>query len=158
MAAEVGKFIQLMTTFISGFVIAFIKGWRLAVVLLSCIPVLALAGGVMGTTMTKMATIVQASYAEAGNVVEQTVGGIRTVVSFTGEKHATGRYNEKLKTAYKAAVLQGLASGLGMGVIMFIVYSSYGLATWYGSKLIIEKGYNGGNLITVIFNLMTSGM
>ena len=75
-----GKFIQLISTFFGGFVIAFIKGWLLTLVLLSCIPVIVIAGGVMASMMSKMASRGQIAYASAGNVVEQTVGAIRTVV------------------------------------------------------------------------------
>ena len=75
-----GKFIQLISTFFGGFVIAFIKGWLLTLVLLSCIPVIVIAGGVMASMMSKMASRGQIAYAAAGNVVEQTVGSIRTVV------------------------------------------------------------------------------
>lgn len=74
-----GKFIQLLSTFIGGFVIAFVKGWQLTLVLLSCIPAIVLAGGAMSMIVSKMSTRGQCAYAEAGNVVEQTVGSIRTV-------------------------------------------------------------------------------
>lgn len=74
-----GKFIQLVSTFFGGFVIAFVKGWLLSLVLLSCIPAIVIAGGVMATLMSKMASRGQVAYAEAGTVVEQTVGAIRTV-------------------------------------------------------------------------------
>lgn len=80
------------------------------------------------------------------------------VASFTGEKQAIEKYNDKLKIAYKSAVQQGLASGLGLGLILLIVFCTYGLAVWYGSKLIIQKGYNGGQVINVIFAIMTGGM
>lgn len=76
---QVGKFIQLVATFLGGFAIAFIKGWRLTVVLLACIPVMVVAGGAMALIMSKVAGHVQVAYGEAGNVVEQAVGGIRTV-------------------------------------------------------------------------------
>ena len=76
---KVGKFIQLVTNFLGGFTIAFVKGWLLSLVLLSCIPALIIAGGAMATVMSKVSSRVQVAYAEAGNVVEQTVGAIRTV-------------------------------------------------------------------------------
>lgn len=60
--------------------------------------------------------------------------------------------------AYKVTVQQGLASGLGLGTVMLIVFGTYGLAVWYGSRLIIEKGYSGGEVINVIFAIMTGGM
>ncbi|KAL6991363.1 ATP-binding cassette sub- B member 9 [Sarracenia purpurea var. burkii] len=156
--SKVGKYIQLTSTFVGGFVIAFVRGWLLAVVLLACIPALVIAGGTMAIIMTKMSSKGQLAYAEAGNVVEQAIGAVRTVASFTGEKLAIEKYNSKLEIAYAAAAQQGLASGLGIGTVLLIIFSSYGLAIWYGSKLILEKGYNGGEVINVIMAIMTGGM
>lgn len=53
---------------------------------------------------------------------------------------------------------EGLASGLGIGVVMLIVFSSYGLAVWVGAKMIIEKGYTGGDVINIIFAVLTGSM
>ncbi|XXG82231.1 hypothetical protein AAC387_Pa10g0220 [Persea americana] len=158
MGEKVGKFIQLISTFFGGFVIAFIKGWQLTLVMLACIPPLVAAGGTMSVIISRMSSRGQIAYAEAGNVVEQAVGSIRTVVSFTGEKKSIGKYNESLKTAYTTTVQQGSAAGLGLGVVLLIIFSSYGLAVWYGSKLIVEKGYNGGTVINIIIAIMTGGM
>jgi len=58
---------------------AFIKGWRLAIVLLACVPCVVVAGAFMSMVMAKMSSRGQIAYAEAGNVVDQTVGAIRTV-------------------------------------------------------------------------------
>ncbi|XP_047315290.1 ABC transporter B family member 9-like [Impatiens glandulifera] len=158
MGEKVGKFIQLMATFVGGFVIAFVRGWLLSLVLLTCIPALVIAGGSMAMIMSKMASRGQTAYAEAGNVVEQTIGAIRTVAAFTGEKLAIKKYEKELQIAYAASVQQDLASGLGIGLVLFILFGSYGLSTWYGAKLIIEKGYNGGDVINVIMAIMTGGM
>ncbi|XP_004295414.1 PREDICTED: ABC transporter B family member 9 [Fragaria vesca subsp. vesca] len=158
MGEKVGKFIQLLSTFVGGFIIAFVKGWRLTLVLLACIPAIVFAGGIMAIIVSKMSTRGQQAYAEAGTIVEQTVGAIRTVASFTGEKQAIERYNKKLKIAYNSTVHQGLATGIGLGTFLLIVFGTYGLAIWYGSKMIIEKGYNGGQVINVIFAIMTGGM
>lgn len=76
---QVGKFLQLMSTFIGGFIIAFIKGWLLTLVMLSSIPLLVAAGASMSIIITKMASRGQTAYAKAANVVEQTIGSIRTV-------------------------------------------------------------------------------
>ncbi|KAL8152327.1 hypothetical protein V2J09_010087 [Rumex salicifolius] len=158
MGEKVAKFIQLMATFVGGFIIAFIRGWHLALVLLPCIPALVFAGGVMALVMTKMSSRAQLAYAEAGNVVEQTVGAIRTVASFTGEKEAIRKYDSRLQVAYRSTVHQGLASGVGLGAVIFLVFSTYALAVWYGSRMIIHKGYNGGQVLNVIMAMMTGGM
>jgi len=55
-------------------------------------------------------------------------------------------------------VQQGLISGFGLGTMLAVIFCSYGLAVWYGAKLIMEKGYNGGQVINVIFAVLTGGM
>lgn len=78
---KVGKCIQLLSTFFGGFVIAFVRGWLLALVLLSCIPPIAVAGAIVSRLTTRLSTRIQAKYGDAGNIVEQTIGTIRTVSS-----------------------------------------------------------------------------
>lgn len=55
-------------------------------------------------------------------------------------------------------VQQSIASGIGMGTLLLIIFFSYGLAMWYGSKLVIAKGYNGGTVMTVVIALVTGSM
>nr|XP_043635409.1 ABC transporter B family member 21-like [Erigeron canadensis] len=158
MGEKVGKFTQLVSTFVGGFVIAFIKGWLLTLVMLSSIPPMVISGAIMSITIAKMASTGQAAYGKAAVVVEQSVGSIRTVASFTGEKKAVADYNKSLVNAYNSSVHEGLATGLGLGSMMLIIFCSYALAVWYGAKLIIEKGYSGGTVITVMFSVLTGSM
>lgn len=76
---QVGKFIQLVSTFVGGFVLAFIKGWLLTLVMLTSIPLLAMTGAAMALIVTRASSRGQAAYAKAATVVEQTIGSIRTV-------------------------------------------------------------------------------
>ncbi|KAF9603644.1 hypothetical protein IFM89_037188 [Coptis chinensis] len=165
MGEKVGRFIQLSATFMGGFAIALIKGWFLSLVMLTCIPPLVAAGILMTKFLSKMSKDGQIAYAEAGNVVEQTVGAIKTVgshdfrvASFTGEKLATQSYNRSLRKAYTSITKQALASGFGVGAFILIVCSSYGLAVWCGAKLIINKSYSGGQVFNVIISIATGGI
>ncbi|WVZ69166.1 hypothetical protein U9M48_017999 [Paspalum notatum var. saurae] len=155
---KVGKFQQLIATFIGGFVIAFVKGWLLSLVMLASIPPVVIAGGVVSKMLSKISSKGQASYNDAGNVVEQTLGAIKTVVSFNGEKQAIASYNKLIHKAYKAAVEEGITNGFGMGSVFFILFSSYGLAIWYGGKLVLTRGYSGGDVINILFSIMTGAM
>ncbi|PIN20100.1 Multidrug/pheromone exporter, ABC superfamily [Handroanthus impetiginosus] len=158
MGEKVGKFIQLVATFLGGFVIAFIQGWLLTLVMLTSIPPLVISGAIMSLVLSKMASRGQNAYAKAANVVEQTIGSIRTVASFTGEKQAVAAYEKSLVKAYQSGVHEGWASGFGFGVVMFIVFCSYALAIWYGGKMILEKGYTGGEVLNVVFAVLTGSM
>ncbi|KAL0644871.1 hypothetical protein Bca4012_043161 [Brassica carinata] len=136
----------------------FLRYKRLTVAPIPCIPLIVATGGAMALIMSKMAGRGLHAYAEAGNVIEQAVGSIRTVVAFTREKQATQKYEKKLEIAYKSMVQQGLFSGLGLGIMMVVSYCTYGIAIWYGAWLIMEKGYTGGQVMNVIFASLGGGM
>ncbi|ONM38955.1 ABC transporter B family member 9 [Zea mays] len=83
---------------------------------------------------------------------------VSKVVSFNGEKKAIAMYNNHIKKAYKATIMEGIITGLGVGSIFFVVFSSYSLAFWYGAKLIISKGYTGGQVINIVFAILVGSM
>jgi len=64
---------------VGGFVIAFLRGWLLTLVMLTSIPLLAMSGAAIAIIVTRASSQEQAAYAKASNVVEQTLGSIRTV-------------------------------------------------------------------------------
>ncbi|KAK7286924.1 hypothetical protein RJT34_22287 [Clitoria ternatea] len=158
MGEKVGKFLQLIATFFGGFVMAFVKGWLLTFVMLSTLPLLALSGAAMAIMIGRMASQGQTAYAKAAHLVEQTIGSIRTVASFTGEKQAVSSYSEFLVDAYKSGVHEGLIAGVGQGTFMLVVFSGYAFAVWFGAKMIIEKGYNGGTVLNVIVAVLIASM
>jgi ATP-binding cassette subfamily B (MDR/TAP) protein 1 len=77
--SQVGKFIQCVSCLLGGLVVAFIKGWLLALVLLSSIPLLLLSGSIMSFVFAMTASRGQAAYSEAATIVERIIGSIRTV-------------------------------------------------------------------------------
>ncbi|KAF3326657.1 MDR-like ABC transporter [Carex littledalei] len=155
---KVGKCVQLVATFIGGFVVAFIKGWLLSLVMLSSIPPVVIAGAAATIVISKVSSKGQASYSDAGSVVEQTLSNMKTVASFNGENRAVSLYDKHISKAYQATAKEGVVNGFGMGSVFLIFFSSYGLAIWYGGQLIIHKGYSGGTIINVLFAVMTGAM
>ncbi|XP_050237901.1 ABC transporter B family member 21-like [Mercurialis annua] len=158
MGEKVGKFIQLVATFVAGFVIAFTKGWLLTLVMLSAFPLLVMAFAVTSIASAKMASRGQNAYAKAANVVEQTIGSIRTVASFTGERQAISNYMKLLDAAYISGVGGGTASGIGLGVVNLVLFCTYSLSVWFGGRMIVEKGYTGGNVLNVIAAVLVGSM
>lgn len=67
-------------------------------------------------------------------------------------------YERSLTKAYQSGVQEGWASGLGFGSVMFIIFCSYALAIWFGAKMILEKGYSGGEVLNVIVAVLTGSM
>ncbi|KAK2412276.1 ABC transporter B member 11, variant 2 [Trifolium repens] len=158
MGEKVGKFIQYVSCFLGGLVVAFIKGWLLTLILLSSLPLLVLSGSLMSFAYAMMASRGQAAYSEAAIIVERIIGSIRTVASFTGEKQAIAQYNISLTKSYRIGVQEGLAIGLGLGTVRLFVYCTCALTVWFGGKMVLEKGYTGGEVISVFFAILTGSM
>lgn len=59
--------------------VAFIKGWLLTLVMLSTIPPIIFAAGIVSKMMSKVSSEGLESYSDAGDIVEQTIGSIKTV-------------------------------------------------------------------------------
>lgn len=74
----------------------------------------------------------------AANLVEEVLGGIRTVVAFCGEKREIERYDKLLVPAQKAGVRKGMSSGIGDGIMRFLFFASNALAYWYGVRLVLN--------------------
>ena len=124
---QVGKFLQLISTFIGGFITAFIKGWLLAIVLCSAIPLLVIAGAILSLLMSKMASHGQTAYAKAANVVEQTIGKIKTVSRFVNIKY----FRKKTLISFLEKLIQFCSLFFNKS-ITFVIASNVGCIIYRG--------------------------
>jgi ATP-binding cassette subfamily B (MDR/TAP) protein 1 len=153
-----GLFITCVAQFIAGFIVAFVKGWNLAVVMLATIPIMAAVGGLMGYFITKYTLRSQDEYAEAGTIAEQVFSGIRTIYAFSLQERFAGRYETRLEGALRAGVKRGTILGLGFGIFMFVLFATYGLSFWYGAQLIKDGKIDGGTVMVVFYSMMMGAM
>lgn len=60
------------------------------------------------------------------------------MVAFGGEHKEIERFSQRLEVAKTMGVKKGAYSGIGNGIMWFIMYATYALGFWYGVKLILE--------------------
>ena len=77
------------------------------------------------------------AYGKAGSIAEEVLSSIRTVVAFGGQDKEVERYEKKLVHARKAGMLRGILTGVGGGLMWFIIYSRFVLQ--FHEKNIYEK-------------------
>uniref|UniRef100_A0AAR2JGQ3 ABC-type xenobiotic transporter n=1 Tax=Pygocentrus nattereri TaxID=42514 RepID=A0AAR2JGQ3_PYGNA len=143
---KMGMCIQSFTTFFTGFIVGFAKGWKLTLVILSISPLLGLSA-----VMTTFTSKEQTAYAKAGAVAEEVLSAIRTVFAFGGQKKEIQRYHKNLENAKNVGIKKAVTVNIVVGFTYFMIYVSYALAFWYGSTLILDKEYTTGTLLTVFF-------
>ncbi|XP_048881500.1 ATP-binding cassette, sub-family B (MDR/TAP), member 4 [Brienomyrus brachyistius] len=151
---KLGMLIQSVSTFIAGFVVGFLTGWKLTLVILAISPVLGISAAMFSKVMTSFTSKEQTAYAKAGAVAEEVLSAIRTVVVFGGQKKELRRYEKNLQDAKNVGVKKAITANIAMGFTFLIIYMSYALAFWYGSTLILANEYTIGSLLTVFFSVI----
>jgi ATP-binding cassette subfamily B (MDR/TAP) protein 1 len=143
MGEHVGKALQFLSMFLSGFAVGFAKNWSLTLVLLSILPLMAGFGAFFMSVVGELTSGGNDEYSKAGSVAEETFRSFRTVVSFRGEKRAIEAYETLLLEVQKKATKSAFATGSGMGAFHILIMGSYALGLWYGSRQVIEDLQNG---------------
>ncbi|KAJ2358561.1 hypothetical protein GGF43_000727, partial [Coemansia sp. RSA 2618] len=156
-SAKFSFVIQYVATFITGLVLAFVSGWRLTLVVLAVLPLLAGSAALMGILLARDTAGGQDAYAEAGSVAEEVLSSIKTVMAFGGQKRECARFNTKVEKARKAGLRKAWVLGGSMGFIMFCVYGVYALGFWYGGKLAREHVMTPAKVLNAFFALIIGG-
>ncbi|XP_023256533.1 multidrug resistance protein 1 [Seriola lalandi dorsalis] len=148
---KAGMLVQAYTTFIASFVIGFIKGWKLTLVILAVSPALGISAALFSKVLTSFTSKEQTAYAKAGAVAEEVLSAIRTVFAFSGQDREIKRYHKNLEDAKRMGIKKALSANIAMGFTFLMIYLSYALAFWYGSTLVLSKEYTIGTVLTVFF-------
>ncbi|KAJ8922242.1 hypothetical protein NQ315_004179, partial [Exocentrus adspersus] len=153
---KVGIFLYFESTFISGIIMALIKGWKLALVCMVSLPLSTTIMGTISWLSSKFSQAELESYGASGSIAEEVLSSIRTVVAFDGQEK---RDKPHLVKAKKNNIKRSIFNSLSNGCLWFFVYACYALSFWYGVALIIEeknlpekeKIYTPGNMVAVFF-------
>ncbi|KAL5289501.1 pgp-2.2 family protein [Megaselia abdita] len=156
-------FFQVMI-FIVSIVISFIYGWQLTLVVLTCCPFIIISTALVAKIQGSLTVKELKAYSFAGAVAEEVIGGIRTVVAFSGETNEQKRYNKLLEPTVSMGKKKGLYSGIGNGIMWLIIYVAYAIALWYGVNQILKDRftenpqYTPTVLIVVLFGVIMGAM
>ncbi|XP_056339286.1 ATP-dependent translocase ABCB1 isoform X2 [Oenanthe melanoleuca] len=151
---KVGLLVQSLTTFVTGFVVGLIRGWKLTLVILAVSPVLGLSAAIWAKVLSAFTDKEQAAYAKAGAVAEEVLGAIRTVIAFGGQEKEIKRYHKNLEDAKRIGIRKSITANISMGAAFLLIYASYALAFWYGTTLILNDDYTIGKVLTVFFSVL----
>ncbi|KWU43090.1 P-loop containing nucleoside triphosphate hydrolase protein [Rhodotorula sp. JG-1b] len=140
--------------FISGFVIAIIRNWRLALVCSTIIPCIAVAGGVMNSFISKYKQQQLEETANGATLAEEVIASVRSAHAFGNQKRLADMYNEANERTLKIGLKSARFNGLGLGVFFFIIYGAYGLAFYYGTTLLLQGRITSGEIVNVFFSIL----
>ncbi|XP_053465065.1 ATP-dependent translocase ABCB1 isoform X2 [Nycticebus coucang] len=151
---KIGMLFQSMATFFTGFIIGFIRGWKLTLVILAISPVLGVSAALWAKILSSFTDKELHAYAKAGAVAEEVLAAIRTVIAFGGQKKELERYNKNLEEAKRIGIKKAITANISIGAAFLLIYASYALAFWYGTTLVISEEYSIGQVLTVFFSVL----
>ncbi|XP_010491749.1 PREDICTED: ABC transporter B family member 10 [Camelina sativa] len=124
---------------VTSFIISFILNWRLTLVVLATYPLI-ISGHISEKLfMQGYGGNLSKAYLKANMLAGESISNIRTVAAFCAEEKVLDLYSKELLEPSKRSFRRGQMAGILYGVSQFFIFSSYGLALWYGS-ILMGKG------------------
>eukprot|EP01069_Polyplicarium_translucidae_P010732 Polyplicarium_translucidae@DN3394_c0_g1_i5.p1 len=140
---KMGQISMFTAMFIGGYAVGFVRSWKMTLVLTAALPVIALCGAFIMWALANGSAAEVKAYTNAGEVAEEALDSVRTVVAFGTEEEAIARYRIPLTSAMKSAIRGAMLFGVGFGVTMGVLFLSYSLGFWYGGKLVADDLRSG---------------
>ncbi len=151
LTSTVAEFLRQFILIIGGFVILGFISEKLTLMMLSIVPIVAVAAVIFGRFIRKYGKKTQDKVAESQVVVEETLQGIVNVKAFANEWYEIERYKSKIKEIVKIAIRGGQYRGYFASFIILCLFGCVVGVVWYGITLTIKGEVEGiGDLISFI--------
>src|SRR6187431_1017486 len=153
------EFLRGVFTLIIGLFFIFWISPKLALVMLSVVPLLAIVAVVFGRRIRKMSRKTQDQLADSGTIVQETFQGISIVKAFTSEFYEISRYVKSLKAVVSTAISNARYRGAFVAFMIFSLFGTLAFVVWYGGRMIQtgEMKSIGSLTMFVIFSMFVGG-
>eukprot|EP00887_Chlorella_sp_A99_P002677 scaffold6.g2677.t1 len=126
-----GMLTQNLVTLVAGLVIAFVRSWKLTLIIIGGLPLIGLAVAIQTKFIVSASGKEAETFADANQTASEAFTNIRTIAAFGMEGQVSALFAEKLKKPTKEAVRRANTGGLGFGFSQLAIYGVYALAFWY---------------------------
>jgi ABC-type multidrug transport system fused ATPase/permease subunit len=152
------EFLRGVFTLIIGLFFIFWISPKLALVMLSVVPLLAIVAVIFGKQIRKMSRKTQDQLAESGTIVQETFHGISIVKAFTSEFQEVSRYVKSLSAVVTTAISNARYRGAFVAFMIFSLFGTLAFVIWYGGRMIQSGELTIGVLVMfVIFSMFVGG-
>jgi ATP-binding cassette, subfamily B (MDR/TAP), member 1 len=154
---QVPLFLMHSSVFISGLAFSAYFSWRLSIVAFPLVIILIIPGLIYGKYLLYLSHRTRAEYSKANSLLEQALGSIKTIYSFTAERRIIDRYAAVLDQTAKLGIKQGIAKGVAVGCIG-LSFAIWAFLAWYGSRLVMYHGESGGRIYAAGISFVLGGL
>ena len=131
-------------------VFMFKLSWKLSVVTLIGLPLVAFISDIYGEYYKKLSTQVQEATAKANEIAAEVVSSMKTVRSFANEDREFDRYKSRQNAIFKLKVKESLLYGGYRWCTEILALTLDVVVLLYGGHLVLEGELSGGYLVSFI--------
>jgi ABC-type multidrug transport system fused ATPase/permease subunit len=150
LTSTIAEFLRQFILIIGSFALLASINIKLTLMMLSVVPLVAVAAVFFGRFIRKYAKKVQDQVAESQEIVVESMQGISIVKAFANEWYEIARYKNKINEVVKVAIKGGNYRGYFASFIIFCLFGTIVAVVWYGVTLSINGEMTVGELISFV--------
>jgi len=136
----IAEFFRQIIIILGSIFFIFYFSWKLALIMLATVPVMAIVAVVFGRFIRKLSKQAQDFTAESNTIIEEALTGITNIKSFTNELFTLKKYSKSIDNIRQLNVKSGLWRGAFVSFIIFCLFGAIVFIIWQG--LLMTKGPN----------------
>lgn len=152
---DIATALSQVLTFIGALILILVTDWRLTLFMFALIPVVILIAVLFGRRLRSLSSQVQDQLANATTVLEEGIGGIRVVQSFTREDYEISRFRKSIEATFALAMKRIRVSNLFGPVISFLGFGAVVSIFWFGGHEVLSGHITPGQLFMFLILTLT---
>jgi ABC-type multidrug transport system fused ATPase/permease subunit len=140
MRTTIAEFFRQLVIVVGGVLLLFYFSWKLALIMLATVPVMAIVAVIFGKFIKKLSKQAQDYSAESNSILEEALMGISNVKSFTNELFVFRRFNKSTQEIRNLNIKSGYWRGAFISFIIFCLFGAIVFIIWKG--LLMTQGDN----------------
>ncbi|KAK7943982.1 ABC multidrug transporter Mdr1 [Apiospora aurea] len=152
---KVALTLTAVATSVTGFVIAYVKFWKLALICTSTLVAFVAVMGGGSRFIVKFSAKSLQHYAVGSSLAQEVLGSIRTATAFGTHENLAEQYESHLRVVEKHGIKMQVVQALTVGAMYTISFLNYGLGFWQGSRFLVNGDMDAGGILTVLMAIMT---
>lgn len=154
--AILGVTFSVIISLIAGIILAHAIAWKIAVVLLACVPVIFMSGFLRIRVQAKFAARHAKAFADSVAIAIEAIDSIRTISAFSLQKDVANTFLRSLRGPYKSTMKNILHGNSWLALSFSIGNCVYALAYWWGTKQTADGTYTQTQFFIVLTALLVA--
>ncbi|KAL7931853.1 P-loop containing nucleoside triphosphate hydrolase protein [Trichoderma chlorosporum] len=146
--------IAAIATFITAFAVSFIIFWKLTLILSCTLFALLLTTSIGSRFVLQYNKVSLESYAQGGSFAEEVIISIRSAIAFGTQARLAKKYATYLDEGALYGYKMQRAMACISATMWLILYLTYALAFWQGSKYVVDETIPLSKLLIVVFSII----